>query len=150
MKRTNSKAMFSQTAAINCAMVSQFQGLGGSAHFTSMIRDVMLYFASLYTNVVYSLYVSLEFKKKKVKFIFPTTKTLMTACMEPVTPAARGQQGRSSPCPQPTGAKGARFSILRHTFGYFVCNLFTTKAPKTAFSGHLGILILKIFIWAQP
>ena len=70
--------------------------------------------------------------------------------MEPVTPAAHGQQGQSSPCPQRTGAKGARFSILRHTFGYSVCNLFTTKAPKTAFSGHLGVLLLEIFLWAQP
>ena len=70
--------------------------------------------------------------------------------MEPGTPAARGQQGWSSPCPQSTGAKGARFLILRDTFGHSFCNLLTTKAPKTAFSGHLGVLIVNIVLLAQP
>ena len=116
-------------------MVSQFQGLGGSAHFTRMIRDIMLYFASLYTNVVYSLYVSREFKKKKVKFIFPTTKALMTACMEPVTPAAHGQQGQSSPCPQPTGAKGQDFSFCDIHLGILSVSYLQQKLLKLPFPG---------------
>ena len=66
--------------------------------------------------------------------------------MFPRTPVSR-ISGGGHPYPPSTRGKGKDLPVLKKMFEYSFCALCTKNTTKYSFSTHMGIIVLKIFLW---